>query len=724
MAVPTTIRWTAPRDWGDGSEVYITDIAYYQVIRNGITDPVYAETTATFAEVNVAGTYTIITVDRWGRKSAQSTGILVTDMAFTTAAQTAYILTSGTPTGLYWSTQPTDDDTIMWSSTAPLRVISGLDTMVDNPAGAVTFSDAPGSDGSVAGTTWTLANTNLPGVYSSTIRANDTVDDVDSRAFQTTVSGEQPTASIDDPGVLVWGGDATFALTEGGDTDGGNRFYQWEFDRPFANPGATTSATFVATPLTIADEGISVTCTVKKYTVDNATYTVTTDAYVVGALGVNPTVSISDPGTITEGQDTLITAVPTSSDGNTTFFYQWTNAGNATLLNATEPTVTLQNPTAEGDNGQNLTCTVTAYSADSGYTGFDDLTMVVVEATGSIRQYAPQHDSATNSYGYRTDVFGDLVEDDSGNILRILVDNATVDFAYVYLVENVYDTGTSTVSLTYPDGAGGWLPGANLYYVDKVGARDRWRTTGGRADIVTQLVADSNASSTDPNDFVYVNIDLVLAHGVIAATTSSLYWSATNDSGAVDSSGRLAIGQTLHVGERGVISNSDVNEYLDELNAAPVTAPPLPPEGTPLAANDVYAWGDGNVSVRQDHIRTADDPDTVPALFSVYRADYEGMEWIANEPVLLLDKRAYEGVNYECIQAHTTQADWTPPATPSMWSVFVEGIQPWVQPEGAHDAYQIGDKVTHVGSTWESTHADNVWEPGVFGWVVVEDAPA
>ena len=44
----------------------------------------------------------------------------------------------------------------------------------------------------------------------------------------------------------------------------------------------------------------------------------------------------------------------------------------------------------------------------------------------------------------------------------------------------------------------------------------------------------------------------------------------------------------------------------------------------------------------------------------------------------------------------------------------------WVQPTGAHDAYGLGDIVTHNGQTWESTNADNVWEPGVFGWVIYE----
>lgn len=44
-------------------------------------------------------------------------------------------------------------------------------------------------------------------------------------------------------------------------------------------------------------------------------------------------------------------------------------------------------------------------------------------------------------------------------------------------------------------------------------------------------------------------------------------------------------------------------------------------------------------------------------------------------------------------------------------------IAAWVQPTGAQDAYKKGDVVTHNGKTWESTADNNVWEPGVYGWV-------
>ena len=41
----------------------------------------------------------------------------------------------------------------------------------------------------------------------------------------------------------------------------------------------------------------------------------------------------------------------------------------------------------------------------------------------------------------------------------------------------------------------------------------------------------------------------------------------------------------------------------------------------------------------------------------------------------------------------------------------------WVQPTGAHDAYKLGAKVTHLGFVWTNVGSDaNVWEPGVFGW--------
>jgi hypothetical protein len=45
------------------------------------------------------------------------------------------------------------------------------------------------------------------------------------------------------------------------------------------------------------------------------------------------------------------------------------------------------------------------------------------------------------------------------------------------------------------------------------------------------------------------------------------------------------------------------------------------------------------------------------------------IEWAPGQVVAPGDLRTYEGVTYTCIQGHTTQAHWTPPAVPALWGV-------------------------------------------------------
>lgn len=86
------------------------------------------------------------------------------------------------------------------------------------------------------------------------------------------------------------------------------------------------------------------------------------------------------------------------------------------------------------------------------------------------------------------------------------------------------------------------------------------------------------------------------------------------------------------------------------------------------------------------------------------------------------DERVQYGEKlYRCVQSHTSQADWTPDATPALWTeVPKQGEIPvWKQPTGAQDAYQTGDKVKYPdenGDVWVSTCDSNVWAPGVYGW--------
>ena len=82
---------------------------------------------------------------------------------------------------------------------------------------------------------------------------------------------------------------------------------------------------------------------------------------------------------------------------------------------------------------------------------------------------------------------------------------------------------------------------------------------------------------------------------------------------------------------------------------------------------------------------------------------------------------------YKVVQAHTSQADWTPDATPALYDAFGldDGGYPiWSQPSGAHDAYNQGDVVNYNGTLYQSTINGNVWAPDVYpaGWTVYEAA--
>ena len=86
-------------------------------------------------------------------------------------------------------------------------------------------------------------------------------------------------------------------------------------------------------------------------------------------------------------------------------------------------------------------------------------------------------------------------------------------------------------------------------------------------------------------------------------------------------------------------------------------------------------------------------------------------------------KLRHEGIVYKVLQAHTSQEGWEPNVAPSLFAkVLIPDptvIPEWEQPDSTNP-YMAGDKVTHNGQTWESTVDNNVWEPGVYGWTVVE----
>ena len=93
-----------------------------------------------------------------------------------------------------------------------------------------------------------------------------------------------------------------------------------------------------------------------------------------------------------------------------------------------------------------------------------------------------------------------------------------------------------------------------------------------------------------------------------------------------------------------------------------------------------------------------------PVLFAAWEAEGERV--------------SFEGVLYTCLQAHTSQPDWSPTAAPSLWAKALEAGTPdtpteevpeWVQPDSTNP-YPLGARVKHNGKVWESLVANNVWE--------------
>ena len=91
--------------------------------------------------------------------------------------------------------------------------------------------------------------------------------------------------------------------------------------------------------------------------------------------------------------------------------------------------------------------------------------------------------------------------------------------------------------------------------------------------------------------------------------------------------------------------------------------------------------------------------------------------WVVGKAYAVNDRTQYNSTLYKCIQAHTSQNDWMPSATPALWkTVSLDEYPEWVQPTGAHDAYNIGDKVTYNGQHYVCTSNANVYAPDVYGW--------
>ena len=96
--------------------------------------------------------------------------------------------------------------------------------------------------------------------------------------------------------------------------------------------------------------------------------------------------------------------------------------------------------------------------------------------------------------------------------------------------------------------------------------------------------------------------------------------------------------------------------------------------------------------------------------------------WETGKTYTIGEHVTYNGTLYKVVQAHTSQADWTPDTVPALFTSNTtpsgEIVPEFVQPQGAHDAYAKGAKVSYNGKVYESLIDANVYTPDAYpqGW--------
>lgn len=123
------------------------------------------------------------------------------------------------------------------------------------------------------------------------------------------------------------------------------------------------------------------------------------------------------------------------------------------------------------------------------------------------------------------------------------------------------------------------------------------------------------------------------------------------------------------------------------------------------------------------------DPDTqadkileVPTMYPKYQI---GKVYKTKEVFSYGENAVGDPQLYQVLQDHTSAEEWTPDTAKSLYKaigITEDGVAVWVQPLGASDAYNKGDRVSHNGAIYESTIDGNVWAPDAYpqGWKVVE----
>ena len=170
----------------------------------------------------------------------------------------------------------------------------------------------------------------------------------------------------------------------------------------------------------------------------------------------------------------------------------------------------------------------------------------------------------------------------------------------------------------------------------------------------------------------------------------------------------ISLCRTIHTAD-GWVSNPTEEQILAD-GWLPYTPPPVVPQpelepdyGTVMDTIKKWLGGDTEALTDEEALEVA-------ALYPTW-ASQLGKEVPAGRRLW------YDGRLWRVLQSHTVQDDWRPDTAVSLYTeVSIEEWPEWRQPQGAHDAYNAGDQVSHNEGHWRSNCDGNIWEPGVFGW--------
>ena len=109
---------------------------------------------------------------------------------------------------------------------------------------------------------------------------------------------------------------------------------------------------------------------------------------------------------------------------------------------------------------------------------------------------------------------------------------------------------------------------------------------------------------------------------------------------------------------------------------------------------------------------------------TVYPVYEVGKAYLVNEMFTYGVNEVGDSQLYRVVQAHTSQEDWKPDATPALYTPIglnEEGYPVWSKPTGAHDAYNTGDIVDYNGTLYKSLIDGNVYSPEEYpaGWEAI-----